>query len=308
MITYYFRAVKDKELQSIDKPRAGVWAHAVAPTEEELKTLKSEFSLDESILADAQDFFEMPRFERAGGAMYFFIRYPFEDTDEDIDTAPMLIVMGESYVLTITQRDVRFLKSLTDGKREIHTTQKTKLFLQIMSSLTSEYEKELVRMRRAVHRDKVRLRNIRMRDIERLVKYESTLNDIVSALVPTNAWLQQVLSGNYLQLFNEDVELVEDLMIANNQLVDSAKSVLKTIQNVRSAYEAILTNTLNSTIKMLTAFTILLTIPMIIASLYGMNVPLPLGNHPSAFWLVMVLIVTLVSLAGYFFGKSGWLK
>ncbi len=127
-----------------------------------------------------------------------------------------------------------------------------------------------------------------------MVNYEHELNDIIASVVPTNTWLQQVANGNFIQLFNEDVELMEDLMIANSQLVDSARSVLKTIQNIRAATEAILTNRLNSTVKTLTILTIILTIPTVVSSLYGMNVPIPLANNPMAFWLILVFIVVLV--------------
>jgi magnesium transporter len=139
------------------------------------------------------------------------------------------------------------------------------------------------------------------------VNYEHELNDMISSVVPTNAWLQQVTGGNYMQLFNEDVELMEDLMIANSQLIDSARSILKTIQNIRTATEAILTNKLNATIQRLTILTIILTIPTIIASLYGMNVPLPLAGNPMAFWMVLVLILFVVMSVVLVFRRGNWL-
>lgn len=245
--------------------------------------------------------------EKSGGATYFFTRYPYDQEEEDVDTAPLLIVTGESFVLTVALKNVPQFKRFIDGKEEIHTTQKAKLFIQIMATLTSSFERKLVRLRRAVHRDRAKLRAIGNREIVRWVNYEHELNDMVAALIPTNTWLNQVTSGNYMQLYNEDVELMEDLMIANSQLVDSARTVLRTIQNVRTASEAILTNNLNATIRTLTIITILLTIPTIVASLFGMNIAVPFGNHPHAFWLVMVFIAMLVSLVIWLFKRSSWL-
>lgn len=307
MITHYFRTVRDDKVHVFDTFRPGVWIHVEKPTAEELIKLEKELGLDASILQDAQDFFEVPRFERAAQGSYFFARYPFDDTAEDIDTAPLLIVMGESFVLTLVQRETPFLQPLIDGSLEICTTQKSKLFLQIMTALTATYERDLVRMRKAVQRDRVRLRTIRPSDIERLVQYEQTLNDVVSALVPTTAWLEQVLKGNYLQLFAEDIPIYEDLLIANQQVVNSAKSILQTIQNIRSAYEVLLSNTLNTTIRRLTALTILLTVPTIVASLFGMNVKIPLSAHPQAFWLVVVLVVAIMGLVWHAFARNRWL-
>lgn len=307
MITHYFRTLKDSELKEVKEVRSGVWTHAVEPTEEELATLIKEYALDEAIIEDSRDFFEVPRMERSHGATYFFTRYLYNEQKEDVDTAPLLIVVGESFVLTITQRAVPQFRQFIEGKTVVHTTQKTKTFIQLMSALTTSFERKLVSLRRSVQRDRARLHNIGNKEIERFVNYEHELNDIVAAIVPTNDWLQQATSGNYMQLFNEDVEYMQDLMIANSQLVDSARSVLRTIQNVRSAAEAILTNNLNTTIKTLTVLTIILTIPTIVASLFGMNVHLPLMEHPYAFWLVMVLILAVVSLVVWFFKKVNWL-
>ena len=306
MITHYFRTLKDSDLKTYDVPRAGTWTHVVSPTDEELLQLEKDFGLDDAILADSKDFFEVPRFEHVDMLSYFFVRYPFDEKHEDIDTAPMLIVMGEKFVLTIAQREVPFLNGFISGKQEMHTTQKTKLFLEFLSAMTGAFEKELVRMRKVVYKNRTRVGNIRAQDIQRLVSYEHKLNDIISAMVPTNAWLKQLAAGNYIHMFNEDMELMEDLMIANSQLVDSSKSLLKTIQNVRSATEAILTQNLNTTIKLLTALTIILTIPTLISSFFGMNVPVPLTGHSYAFPILVAFTVLVMAAVAFYFTKKRW--
>ncbi len=306
MITHYFRTLKDEKLKEVREVRSGVWTHAEKPGEVELEALIQDFGLDGAIVADARDLFEVPRFERSNSVGYFFVRYPYDDKDEDIDTAPLLIVMGESFVLTISQRKVPFIQKLID-KGEIVTTQKTKLFIQLMSALTKAYDTELVRMRRSVYKDRINLQKIGANDIARLVGYEHALNETIAAVVPMNAWLQQLTAGNQMQLFSDDIELMEDLMIANGQLLDSSKMLLKTIQNVRGATEAILTQNLNRTIKLLTALTILLTIPTLVSSLFGMNVGIPLAENPNAFWAILVLITGVVGVVVYFFVRKEWL-
>jgi magnesium transporter len=307
MITYYFRTIKDAELKKIDGPRNGVWVHAEAPTEEELRQLVDELKLDEAIVEDAKDFFEVPRLERSEGVVYFFTRYPYSDQKEDIDTAPLLIVVGETFLLTIALRPVPQLDCIVSGKVEVHTTQKTNLFIQIMEEITRSFERQLIGLRRAVHRDRVQLRKVGNKEIVRFVNYEQRLNDMVAALLPTNVALQQVMNGHYFQIFDEDRELMEDLRIDNMQAVDSARLLLKTIQNVRNAVEAILTNSLNDRIKTLTVLTILLTLPTIVASLFGMNVPLPMAEQPYAFLFVIFFVVGLVAIGVWYFKKHEWL-
>ncbi len=307
VITYYFRTVKDQAIKTVSEARTGLWVHVEAPTEEEINKIITDFALDDDIIKDSQDFFEVPRLERSQGATYFFTRYPYSEQKEDSETAPLLIVMGESFVLTASVRPVPALKPLFEGKIDVITTQKAKLFIQIMDSVTKAFDSELVRLRKAVQKDRARLRKIGPREIERLVSHENKLNNMIDALVPTNSWLQLVPKGNYMQLYNDDMELMQDLLIANNQLADSARSVLKTVQNVRSAAEAILTNNLNGTIRTLTIFTIILTVPTIVASLFGMNVHLPFAEHPYGFWLVIGFIILSVALVVSIFKYNKWL-
>ncbi|MCA9359049.1 magnesium transporter CorA family protein [Candidatus Kaiserbacteria bacterium] len=306
MVKYYFRTLKDDVLKEISDLRTGVWIHAEEPTTEELQSLAENLGLDMSVLEDAQDFFEVPRLERANGATYFFTRYPYDEPTEDIDTAPLLVVIGESYVLTVAKRDVPQLAGIFSGQTEVQTTRKTKLFIQIMQAITYSFEWQLVRLRRAVHKDRVKLRKIGNQEIVRFVNYEHKLNDMVAAVLPTNVALQQVMSGNYMQVFADDKELVDDLRIDNAQVVESARTLLKTIQNVRNASEAILANNLNNRIKTLTVLTIVLTIPTVISSLFGMNVTIPLADQSYAFAVVIGLVVVLVVGAIWYFKRNDW--
>ncbi len=306
MLTYYFRGVKDGELKEVDKPCAGVWAHAVNPSEEEFEALIKDFSLDEDIIEDAKDFYEVPRMEKSGGATYIFTRYPLRDQSQGNTTAPLLMVMGESYIVTIAVREIPLFKRIISGEEVIYTAQKSKFLIMVMDIITQSFDKELLRLRKAVHKDRVRLQSIGTREIERLVNHETVLNSMIDALVPTNAWLQQVTNGNYMQLFQEDLETMHDLVIANGQVVNSASSVLKTIQNIRGAIEAIMTSRLNSALRVLTVLTILLTVPLVIASLYGMNVDLPFQHGKYAFYFIILLNFFILGILTYVFRRKDW--
>ncbi|MFM2340033.1 MAG: hypothetical protein RLZZ360_669 [Candidatus Parcubacteria bacterium] len=306
MITYYFRTIKDTELKQLDAVRTGVWVHAESPTPEEMKKLQADFGLDADIMEDAEDFFEVPRLEKSDGGTYFFTRYPYREIKEDSETAPLLIIMGESFVLTVALRPVPFLERFFSGKEAVVTTQKAKFFILMVEALTNSYDSELIKLRKAVQKERVRLTKIGMKGIERLVQYESRLNSMVDALVPTNAWLQQVPKGNYMQLFSDDIDDMEDIIIANNQVVNQARSILKTIQNMRGGIEAIMTSRLNNSLSILTVLTILLTVPLVIASLYGMNIKLPLQDSPYAFVYILGANAVVLAVLSWFFQKKGW--
>ncbi len=306
MITYYFRTIKDEEVKELTEPRTGVWVNVVNPSEEELVTLTKTFSLNEDVIEDARDPYEVPRLERSLGATYFFTRYPLKGEQQENSTAPLLIIVGESFVITISPRDLPLFKKMVAGEEEVYTTQKAKFFIKIMDTITHAFDRELLRLRKNVHKDRVRIQSIGTREIERLVQYENVLNNMIDALLPTNTGLQQITSGNYMQLFNEDVEEMQDLVIANGQVVNSARSVLKTIQNIRSSTEAIMTSKLNTSLSVLTVLTILLTVPLVIASLYGMNVDLPFKDGQYTFYGILVFNVVILAVLVFVFKKKDW--
>jgi magnesium transporter len=307
MITHYYKAKDTTELKNTEEVISGVWTHVVTPSKEELDAIISQFGLDDAIVYDIKDDFEVPRFEQEGVVSYFFTRFLNNSDDVDIDTTPLLIILGPTFIITIANQEVPFLQPFIMGKRDIQTTLRTNLFLEIMSAMIAHYGRALNLVRKSVYRDVGRVRNITGRDIQRLVLFEQELNEMLSALLPTNAWLQLLTKGNHIQMFSEDRELVEDLLIGSSQLVDSVKAILKTIQNIRGASEAVLTQKLNSTIRMLTAFTIILTIPTLIASLFGMNVVIPLQNHPYGFWIVLGIVITVVAVTIHFFTRNRWI-
>lgn len=307
MITHYYKKTNTDQLAIVEKAKSGVWTHVVKPTEKEREEIIKQFKLESTIVEDIKDVFEVPRFELEDNAAYFFVRYLYDVQGVESDTAPLLIVVGKTFVLTVAEREVPFLNTLIHHRKEFNTAECTRLFFEIISDLIVEYDYHLVKTRKTVHRDMTRVRNMTARDIQRSVLFEQELNETISALVHTQTWLQQLMKGNYLKMSEDESELLEDLLIENGQVLDSAKSILKTIQNIRGASEAILTQNLNNTIRMLTAITIVLTIPTLISSLFGMNVALPFGENGHGFWIILSAILATVLATIYFFIRNKWL-
>jgi magnesium transporter len=307
MIHHYLRTTTDEPLQEVDAITPGIWTHVAGHSDEEIATIIAEYDLEETIVEDIKDFFEVPRFEIEEGKAYFFTRYPYDVKDLDIDTAPILFILGESSLITIAEQEVPFLKAFTEGRRQYVTNENTHLFLELLTELMVAYERKLTRTRKLVYRDMGRVRSMRGKDLQRLVFIEQELNEMISALVPTNVWFNHLTKGNHLRFQEADRELLEDLLIECVQLIDSAKSILKTIQNIRGASEAILTQGLNNTIRTLTAVTIVLTIPTLVSSLFGMNVPLPFSDFPYAFFVVLGIILAGVGVTIYSFKKNRWI-
>jgi magnesium transporter len=126
---------------------------------------------------------------------------------------------------------------------------------------------------------------------------EDELNEFLSSLMPTNATLRRLLLGRYMPLFDEDQDIVEDLLLNNEQSIEACNSNLKSIDNIREAYSSISSHNLNYTMKVLTVATVIIALPNLFYGMYGMNVPLPFqhrtwaGGAVIGFTLFMIVFV-----------------
>lgn len=152
-----------------------------------------------------------------------------------------------------------------------------------------------------MQRDKSQWSSIRKEDILRLVEREEVLNNFLSSLTPTINTIKKLLQANYIDLYQQDKELIDDLLIDGGQVKELCVTNLKTIRNIRDGYTTIMQIRLNQIMKILTYITAIFTIPMVIASIYGMNMDVPLARHPQAFLILSVFTVFLVALAVFAF-------
>lgn len=306
MLTIYQRTVREPKLQQAAEIKDGVWIHLEQPTDEEIGRAVRACALDEGLVRDGLDQYEVPRLEVEDGSLYLFTRVPYGDRDE-VMTAPFLAVLCKTGVVTVVGRPFAFLEGFASGGADFYTTQKTKFVLQLFSAITAQYSGFLTAILKNVRRASVAFEMISNRDIIQFVRFEATLNDFLGALVPTEGMLRALLAGKLARLYEEDRDLIEDLMLGNGQLVELCRSNVKNIANIREAYSTIMTNNLNRVIKLFTSLTVLLTVPTMIASLYGMNVRLPFAGHPFAFNIIAGFLVATSAVLLYVFIRNRWL-
>lgn len=288
-----------------DKLQPGSWIRVETPNEEELQTLTDKFGLDAEVLGDALDPHEVPRVEVEDDNLYFITRLPDVDDDFNDYTTPLMFVLGRSQVFTVSRDPLGRLWEPFITRSTAPTTQQTKLFLTMMEAVVSQYQHRMDSINRQMRAATSDVNNLRPRDITIFVEYERKLNDYLDALIPTNVALEKFLSGRLRRLYEDDRDLVEDLSIDAEQLIIRCKSMLRTITNVRDAYRALMDTRLNETIRLLTVITVALTIPTMIAGLYGMNVDIPGNEHdPNYFFAIMMVSLVSAFLLSYYFLKK----
>ncbi len=307
MLKFYYRSLKDKQIQKLDNARPGSWIFAYDLSKDDLQYLQ-DLGFDEDFLEDATDFFEVPRVEYEEGVNYFFTRFVLESNSRSAATAPVMIAISDRYILTISHSKAEFLDNFAHQRQDAITTQKIKFFLLMLDAIVVQYEKSLMSIRRKLSRFLRSVETVSDEDLKEIVKIESRLTDYIAALIPTAASLKDMIARKKtLTLHNDDVDILEDLMLDIEQIIDNAKSVYKTAQNIRATHEVILGHQLNATMKTLTAITILFAVPTIITGMFGMNVWLPVPDGPLGFAIVSILTAVLILLAAEYFKRKTWL-
>jgi len=294
MIEFYKRTLKQGRMKKIKSFEKGSWMRVIAPTSEELESLSKTYSLDTKTLHDSQDEDEYPRIESEGKTTYIIINVPTVYKGS-ITTLPFTVIVTETGIITISKTDLAVTRGIISSKNT-YTTQKVKFMLDIFHRTSHMYDEYLHKISRDIRAKRKRLTNLSDDDIVRLVEHEEILNEFLSSFTPTVRVMKKILDGRTLTLFKDDKELIEDLLINAEQTLDICKIDLKTITNVRQAYSAVLSNNLNQRLKFLTVVTIAFTIPTIIASLFGMNVRLPMQDNPYSFLLVLVLSIGVLGM------------
>ncbi len=304
MLQYLRASASNLTIQQKENLTNGTWVRSERPNDDE-KAALIKLGIDEDILADALDPHEVPRVELDDGWTYFITRLP--DTDDDFNdfTTPILFAVSDENLFTISRNSLGRLWQPFIDTAAIPTANRTKLFMHMMEAITQQYQRRVAIINRQMRAATSDVVNLRARDIATLTDYERKLNDYLDALIPTNTATEKLLSGRILKLSEEDLEFVEDLSIDFEQIIARCKSLLRTITNLRDSYRAVMDTRLNETIRLLTVITLALTIPTMMAGLFGMNVVLPTGSDsPYTFWaIIAVSLLSAGSLSIYFLRK-----
>ena len=298
MITYYYKNSSAAKLTVVDDFRPGAWVSIESPTQPELKQLASRFKLDINRIADVLDVDEIPRLEYDDGTTYLYLRYTLEEDMTGPITAPLLCVVKQNMLLTISYGKLTVLQNFTTEKVQFATTQPVELMLSVIDQVIDRYEVHINNMtkRIKIFRTKFTNRDIDNKDFVEFVVVEDELNSFMSALQPATAIMSRLLLGRHIEVTVSRRTQMKDLLLNTQQLIEECQSSIKSITTIRNVYTTIASNNLNRTMKILTVATLLIAIPNAFFGMYGMNVKLPFQQEIWAYTFIigMTLFVTLV--------------
>ena len=278
------------------------WINVVSPTQDDLRYLIDEMGIPEAFIDDIADVDERSRLEVGDGWTLMIMRIPFKSVDTSIPfiTVPLGIIVKEDVFVTVCYYETEMIPDFINYviRKNLEIANNWDLVFRLFLSSSVWYLKYLKQINAQMHMAEVELeRSIRNEELQRLLKIEKSLVFFITSLRGNDNLLIKMKTLKVQRQFFDD-DLVEDVEIELRQAQDSARIYSDILSGTMDAYASVISNNLNIVMKRLTSISIILMLPTLIASLYGMNVPNSLEENPYGF-LIVIVISILFSVFGF---------
>ncbi|GAB4453348.1 MAG: magnesium transporter CorA family protein [Anaerolineales bacterium] len=299
----------ERGIEQLDTLVNGSWVKAVDPTPEEIEQLV-DWGVDIDYINYSLDLDEMPRIERDEEYTFILLRIPHRQLESDPPyiTIPLGIMIRGNVIVTICKYDKEMFNVLANGKyRMLKTGKRYRFTLYIFLETATRYLTHLREINRATEAIEDRLQESqRNRELLELLKYQKSLTYFATALRSNEVMMERVQRMQIFNYYEEDQDLLEDVLTENQQAIQMTNINTEILASMMDAFASIISNNLNVVMKALAALTIILNLPTIVASFYGMNVTLPAQDHPLAFLFILGVTVGVTAIATFIFYKRDW--
>ncbi len=304
MISYY-KTVNGK-ISKIDNYEEGCWVNCVAPTESEVNFLISNFEIEPDFIRASLDEEESSHIDYEEGVALIMIDSPVvEKSGRNLTyyTVPLSIMITQQSVITVSLRQNSIIEEFANGLiRNVRTYHKTHFILYIMLRLASKYLQYLKQIDKiSTHVEDELQKSMKNKELIQLLEIEKSLVYFSSSLKATKATLEKIMRGRLVKLYEEDQELLDDVLIEIKQAMEMSEIYLNILSGTMDAFASIISNNLNMVMKILASITLISSMPAIISGIYGMNTP----NFPfMEYWWFPLILSGLLMLGSYIILKK----
>ncbi len=301
----YFKIVEQQTI-AIDKPITGSWVNILPPLkQEEFNELSNLLNIPIDFLKDSLDIDERSRYETDEDVKLIVIKTPtennsFNESDAFYITIPICIILTNGQIVTVNSFENEAIKKFLNSFQNRHPDKKNMMVLKIFEKITTnfqEYLKEINQRRNALEQ-KLYDSN-RNEELLQLMRIQKSLVYFVTALRSNELLMMKMARTDFLGLTENEKDFLDDLIIETSQALETANTYTNILSSTLDAFASIISNNQNEVLKRLTTLTIFLSIPVLIASIYGMNVPLPFQHSHYAFWIPVTICFLILGFALY---------
>ncbi len=310
MITIYKNNVTG--LETIEQPTSGCWLNAVDPTPSEITFLQETLSVPQDFVTYPLDQGEMPRTEKENGSMLIVLRVPsFQGESADVPyiTVPLGIVMNHKMVATICKTETNTIRAMIAGRaRALSTGKRNRFILHLLLLAANRFLIDLREINKITDGLEDRLQHaLRNKELLGLLKYQKSLVYFTTALKANQLLLRHLQKNQLFQQYPDDQDLLDDVLTEVDQAIEMTNIASSILSQMMGAFAAIISNNLNSVMKFLASLTIVVSLPTMLASFFGMNVGLPLQDSPYAFPLILLVASGVCVVLVVVLWRKDWL-
>jgi len=307
MITIY-KSIEN-ELRIIPDPIVGSWINVTKPTPDEISKLL-ELGIPQDYITYSLDIDERARTERENGEHLILLRVSFfesETADIPYITIPLGIVLTDHYIVTICRQENEVVQEMT-RLRDLSTVKRNRFVLRLLLRAATRYLTHLRQITKAVDALEDQLqKSTRNKEVLELLKYQKSLTLFTTALKSHELMMKRLQQSQMFREFEEDEDLLEDVLTETQQAIEMTNISSNILSNMMDAFASIISNNLNAVMKFLASITIIVSLPTLITSFYGMNVRLPFDGNPFTYLGIFFLTIALTVVVGIIFWRHDWL-
>ncbi|UPM56038.1 magnesium transporter CorA family protein [Gottfriedia acidiceleris] len=310
MLNFYLSDAQGK-LNQVDVIEKGCWINAINPTEQEIQYLVQKLDLDLDFIKDPLDDEERSRIEVEGEHTLIIVDIPIVAHDDNghtiFDTIPIgMIISSSTFVTICLSENPIFERFIYQKVKGFFTFKKTRFALQLLHTTSSYYLRYLKQINRKTNEIEAELhQSTRNQELFTMLNLEKSLVYFTTSLKSNKIVMQKILKGNILKMYEDDEDLLEDVIIENKQAIEMAEVYSNILSGMMNTFASVISNNLNIVMKFLTSITIILSIPTMVSSFYGMNVDnIPLAKIPHAFSMVIGISAILSTTIALIFWKK----
>lgn len=309
MIKMYRTNMKTNEFSEVNDFERGTWINMINPNEGEIEEICEELKIDTEFIKYPLDYEEKARIDKDDDVILFIIDVPIieeKDGKKLYTTMPLgMIVVRDDFFITVSLQETNIIKDFEEGKiKNFYTYKKTRFILQILYNNSSQFLYVLKQINKQSEATVFLLqKSMKNKELIQLLDLENSLVYIATSLRSNEIVMEKCLNGRIVKLYDEDEDILEDAIVENKQAIEMSKIYSDILSGTMDAYASIISNNLNVVMKFLAAITIVLSLPTMLASFWGMNFAnMPFSNNLYGFWIIVGISVIVAGISAI------WLK
>lgn len=316
LLKIYNTNMETDKTEEIKEFKRGSWINLVNPSENEIKKVCENINLDEDLIRDALDYEEKARIaqEEEDNTTLFIVDVPMIEKNEESDmytTMPLgMIVVRDDFFVTVSLKKNKVIEDFEKKKiKNFQTYKKTRFIFQILYLNSSYYLDYLKKINKETEIAEYILKNsMKNKELLKLLTLEKGLVYFTTSLKSNELVMEKTMRGKIIKLYEEDEEILEDAIIENRQAIEMSQIYRDILNGTMDAYASIISNNLNGVMKFLTSITIILAVPTMISSFWGMNVELPFQNNSMGFVIMIFIAVVTTLLVTWWLNRKDMLR